>query len=166
MTWRRITLPVKVALSVTAAVIVVSVVLLNLSGTLNSAPKDTIIEHKYTSLIGDLADDIVLIEPSEVKKFNYTLVDSRDETGLMTGFIQILPNNGSGFSSVTVQIGNTSLPQYYNQFSISDGQMRQIDQIIPTSGSVVIINKGEGTERIMLNMQLTYFAAYEQTNNR
>jgi hypothetical protein len=83
----------------------------------------------------------------------------------MTGFIQLVRINGTGVSSVKVEIGDSSIPSYYHQLHLSDGQLKQIEFIIPRSGSVTFKNEGDRTEEMMLNLQLTYFAILDSKAN-
>lgn len=164
---KRTSVPITVGLTTGVIFLIVMLVLILYS---NPSSSDTafqdraggVVEHKYTSLPGDLGDDVISISPAQSKTFNFTLDHNRDATGLMTGFIQVIRANMTGVSSVNVKIGSSTIPPYYHQFQLSDGEMKQIDFIIPNNGSVTFQNAGEREEQIMFNLQLTYYAAYRQ----
>ncbi|MGH9992374.1 MAG: hypothetical protein ACREAZ_07000 [Nitrososphaera sp.] len=148
--------PVILGLGLGISFIVILVVILN--SPPDASTRRPPVEHRYTSLLGDLGDDVLWIRPGESRTFNYTLDQPLDDTGLMTGFIQPIQVNTTGISSVTVKIGNASIPSNYHEFQVSDGDLKQVDFIIPENGSVTFQNTGERVEQIKLNIQLTYFA--------
>jgi hypothetical protein len=159
LTRPRITIPIIVALGIGAAsTVLLSFIFFGSPSSSDPASAGTAIEHKSTSLIGDLEDDVIWLRRGESKTFNYTLENAQGDTGLMTGFVQLTQGNDTGISSVTLKIGNTSIPSYYHQLQMSGGQLKQIDFIIPRSGSVTFQNNGERVESILLNLQLTYTA--------
>jgi len=160
----RITVPLLLALAVGIAFIAtLAMMLFNFSSSMDRV--DTVVEHRFSSMIGGLEDDVIRLSPGESKTFKYELDQSRDDTGLMTGFIQLVRINGTGVSSVEVEIGDSSVPSYYHQLHLSDGQLKQIEFIIPRSGSVTFKNEGDRTEEMMLNLQLTYFAILDSKAN-
>jgi len=72
-----------------------------------------------------------------------------------------------GLSSVIVTWSNTSSifvnatsSNNYHQLHISDGELKEMDLIIPNKGSVIFQNNGDRVEEIKLNLQLTYTAIY------
>jgi len=148
--------PVILGLGVGISFIVILVILF--SSPPDASPKRPPVEHRYTSLLGDLGDDVLWISPGESKTFNYSLDQPLDHTGLMTGFIQLIQVNTTGISSVTVKVGNDSVPSYFHEFQVTDGELKQVDFIIPEDGSVTFQNTGQRVEQIKFNLQLTYFA--------
>ncbi len=106
---KRIMRPAILGLGVGISFIVILVVVFN--SPPDASPKRAPVEHRYTSLLGNLGDDVLWISPGESKTFNYVLDQPLDHTGLMTGFIQLIQINTTGISSVTVKIGKLpSLP--------------------------------------------------------